>query len=106
MGILDVKEFMMRVPRRVLDFWVAFDRIEPIGEEWLQNSILGHELSRLRSTIYAVNGTEVVPQPFEDYMPIRWTGRDKKNKPKQAKTGLSMNALRGKIESRLEKGRG
>lgn len=35
-GIVDVQAWLRSLPRGALNFWEAFDSVEPIGEHWRQ----------------------------------------------------------------------
>lgn len=37
-GIVDVRGWLRTLPRGALDFWEAFDMLEPIGEQWKQTA--------------------------------------------------------------------
>lgn len=52
--------------------WMAFDSIEPIGEEWRQTSLLA---SQVLMEPYAKAGLE--PPQWEDFMPPRYIPEEK-----------------------------
>jgi hypothetical protein len=66
-GIVDVQAWLASLPRGALDFWAAFDQVEPIGERWAQSAMIAHQSA---FGTYCQAGKE--PPDFEDYMPPRW----------------------------------
>ena len=92
---------MTEVPTRVLDFWEAFDRIEPIGEHWLQTAMLGQTLSEGHVLTMASVGHEHSPKSYEDFMPGRWVPPQKAPPPRK---GLGLNAMRAKQEQIVANG--
>lgn len=62
-GIVDVRAWLASLPRGALNFWEAFDAVEPIGEQWGQTAMLAWA-----STIE--NFRE--PKEPEDFMPVRF----------------------------------
>jgi hypothetical protein len=66
-GIVDVQAWLASLPRGALDFWAAFDQVEPIGERWAQSAMIAHQAA---FGVYCQAGKE--PPDFEDYMPPRW----------------------------------
>lgn len=62
-GIVDVRGWLRTLPRGALDFWEAFDMVEPIGEQWSQTAQL-----TWASTL------DVFKEPKEpdDFMPPRF----------------------------------
>jgi hypothetical protein len=81
---------------RILDFWEAFDRIEPIGGRWKQAAMIAHEVSINHAVTMATVGGKLDPKPIEDFMPPQYRP-PKKAKPR--KRGLSMSAMRAKLEN-------
>lgn len=71
-GIEDVEAWMDRVPARVLDFWLAFDSIEPIGEQRLQHAELLAVLHRLTTETLGNMGVPMKPVKIDGYMPPRY----------------------------------
>ena len=82
-GIEDVEAWLDRVPARVLDFWQAFDSLEPIGEHWKQTAETNALLAKLVDFQAAKIGVELEPTTVEDCMPARFR---RKQKPKQPET--------------------
>lgn len=85
LGIDDPVAWLESVPREVLRFWMAFDRVEPIGETRLQSAVIAHEIAALRHLMLMVNSkpdAKLEHPEFSDYMPSRWN-EQKKRKPKQ-----------------------
>ena len=97
LGIDDPEKWLASTEKRVVDFWLAYDRIEPIGDRWLQTSILASSLSRIEATLFAANGAKGEVVDFREFMPARWI-RDKP--PKKKKSGISMMAMRRKLEGK------
>lgn len=78
-GIADVRGWLRTLPRGALDFWEAFDMVEPIGEQWKQTAQL-----TWASTL------DVFKEPKEpdDFMPTRFQRQKKQAEvpqPEEAK---------------------
>jgi hypothetical protein len=73
MGVIDVEEFLDKTPTSVMDFWEAFDSIEPIGEQWLQTAQLSFLLDRLFASM--IKGGKV--HEVEEFMPPRYKPTEK-----------------------------
>jgi hypothetical protein len=58
---------MRNLPRGALDAWLAFDRVEPIGEEWLRTAVIAQQASFGAYCHAGVKGPEL-----EDFMPPRY----------------------------------
>jgi hypothetical protein len=71
-GIEDVEAWFDDVAPRVLDFWQAFDAVEPIGEQRLQSARIETMLSRVVEYIAATHGHEMEPTTINDCMPYRY----------------------------------
>lgn len=80
----------------VLDFWEAFDRVDPIGDDWHQSAMLAMQIYQCYSAIMARGGQATDPKPFDDFMPPRWLPPDGGGKP--VKKGLSLSQMREKQE--------
>ena len=65
--------WMEQVPSHVMDFWEAFDAVEPIGEKWIQNAEITTMLSRLiEYTVALKTGKQLDATSVEDNMPARY----------------------------------
>lgn len=62
-GIVDVQAWLRSLPRGALNFWEAFDSVEPIGEQWSQTAMLAWA-----STIENFRD----PKEPDDFMPPRY----------------------------------
>lgn len=62
-GIVDVQAWLRSLPRGALNFWEAFDAVEPIGEQWAQTAMLtwATTLENYRE-----------PREPDDFMPSRY----------------------------------
>lgn len=79
-GVADVYKWLEEVNPNVLDFWQAFDSIEPIGENWRQAAQITTIVERLIEFTAAINGSEnFTPSTIDDNMPARYH-REKKAK--------------------------
>jgi hypothetical protein len=87
---------MTEVPARVLDFWTAFDRIEPIGDQWEQTATLAQTLSQGHAVTMACAGQELKSKPYTEFMPARW--EEVKTPQKKPKSGMGLDAMRAKQE--------
>lgn len=79
-GIEDVEAWMDSVPARVLDFWQAFDSLEPIGEHWKQTAETNALLARLVEFQAAKLGAELETTTVEDCMPERYRRKKRSQK--------------------------
>lgn len=80
-GIVDVRGWLRTLPRGALDFWEAFDMLEPIGEQWKQTAQL-----TWASTLDVFKN----PREPDDFMPTRFERASKPAKvelpqPEEAK---------------------
>jgi len=73
---------MQKLPRGTLDKWLAFDSIEPIGEQRLQTAEITALLHRLTTHTLASYGTEMKPINIDGYMPPRYVP-EQPNKPQK-----------------------
>ena len=74
------------MPQGALNFWEAFDAVEPIGEEWRQSAMIAHENARLQ---FAKAGRK--PPEFDCFMPERYRPAPKDKllpKPGEAKSAF------------------
>jgi len=56
-----------------MDFWMAFDAVEPIGDQWRQFAELRSSVMQLLSVMYAANGVKFqAPVAWQEYMPERF----------------------------------
>lgn len=83
----------------MLDYWEAFDQIEPIGEQWLQTAQICEFLSRGHTVAMAAVGKTLEPKSIEDLMPPRWKPPAKGKAPKK---GLGLKAMRAKQERLID----
>lgn len=58
---------MKSLPANALNQWIAFDRVEPMGEEWMQTASI---IQAINMPIYARSGQEM-PE-VEVFMPPRY----------------------------------
>lgn len=76
--------WLRTLPRGTLDKWLAFDSIEPIGEQRLQTAEITAILHRLTAYTLATQGNEMAPIDIDGYMPPRYLP-ETKPKPKKRK---------------------
>lgn len=57
--------------KEILDFWEAFDKVDPVGEEWMQTATMCQELSLMRSSILATHGGKLEPRKYTEFLPAR-----------------------------------
>jgi hypothetical protein len=79
-GIVDVMGWLATMPRGALNFWEAFDMVEPIGEEWAQTALIAHQASM---DLYCKAGK--TPPDIEAFMPARYKRPKRLDLPKPAK---------------------
>lgn len=82
-GIQDVEAWLEKVPSRVLDFWEAFDSVEPIGEQWRQTAETNTLIERLVELRLLEFGSKFEPATVDSNMPARYR-REKKQPATQA----------------------
>lgn len=82
-GVPDVESFLESTPPEVLDFWMAFDRIEPIGESAWQSARLEAMLYSIRQAVLAFGGQKTDCITPDECMPPRYL-RYEQAKPKTA----------------------
>lgn len=63
-----------------MDFWTAFDAVEPIGEAWRQTATTNTLLERQIEYEAAKNGAVFEPATVDSHMPARYVPE---HKPKQ-----------------------
>jgi hypothetical protein len=88
-GIEDVEAWLEGVEPRVLEFWQAFDFVEPIGEQWRQTAETNKLLSRVVELMAARFGIEMEPTTIEELMPQRYKPEKKPKKEKPSKAVAS-----------------
>lgn len=84
---------MATLPSGTLDFWEAFDAVEPIGEEWMQAATVAHQ-----SSLYAYCKAGKKPLDVEEYMPSRYRRTVKAKKvelPTAEESKMQFQALVG-----------
>ena len=89
----------MGVPARVLDFWQAYDRLEPIGDSWMQSAMICQQLSTGHGYQLASVGVKHEPKSFTDFMPSQY------RKPRKAASrgkGINPTVLRSRLEARFK----
>jgi hypothetical protein len=84
-GILDVEKWLTgEDAKRILDWWEAYDRVEPLPEPWLQTAVVCHELAKTQATIMASQGAKIKEtdiRTWQSFMPPRWRPPPKKKRP-------------------------
>jgi len=68
---------------------MAFDSVEPIGEQWLQSAQVCELLSQLIGVIAATNGVKLDSYTAADFMPGRY---ERPKEPKKTKKQKQNNA--------------
>jgi hypothetical protein len=91
---------MMQVPRRVLDFWEAVDRVDPLPDSWRQTAKLCSVTDQLISVELARGGGEWEPRSAEDFMPPQWT-RPPEELPRQQTAEEQLAVLNAGMMKRL-----
>ncbi len=69
LGIDDPIHWMNNVDRSVLDWWIAYYRVEPFGSDWSQTATIAERLGHIADTMDSYFGGEVTPRRFNDYLP-------------------------------------
>lgn len=101
---------MEYVSPRVLDFWEAFDAVEPIGEQRLQSARIETMLCRLVEYTAASMGQAIEPTSVEENMPYRYKREQKQNvaskpsDPKAEFTRIASSLGFGKVISKHGRG--
>lgn len=63
---------MESIGSHVLDFWVAFDSVEPIGDEWEQTACIRESLASVFGALIVQKDNTVEPATAMDFMPARY----------------------------------
>ncbi len=81
------------LPRGVLNQWLAWDKVEPMGEEWMQTASI---VQSINLPMFARAGKEL--PDVETFMPDRYR-RPKKRLSDQLFKPPSSQSLFGKVKS-------
>jgi hypothetical protein len=79
--------WMKSLPSGALDQWIAFDSIEPIGEEWEQTASIVHAINL---PLFARAG-QAMPE-VADFMPSRY------KRPKRSAKSMLMQAAKASTQ--------
>ena len=71
-GIADVEGWLDSQPKAVIDFWEAFDSLEPVGDHWMQTATLASVLDALMAIVAATGGMKKEIRDWESFMPNRF----------------------------------
>jgi len=84
---------MKDLPAGTLNQWIAFDRVEPMGEEWMQTASIVHAINM---PIYARSNSEL--PDVEVFMPPRY------RRPRLRKSNALFSAAQttGKIAGQVK----
>lgn len=63
---------MSTVDSRVIDFWDAIDRVDPLPDPWMQNAQVCMQLDRIAMLQVANAGGEYELRELADFMPPQW----------------------------------
>lgn len=64
---------MTTTPSHILDFWIAYDRVEPLAYPWQQTAFLCAQIEKLVAIENAKMKNEKYEQSFWfDFMPVHW----------------------------------
>jgi hypothetical protein len=97
---VDVDAWLESLPPRALDCWIAFDAVEPIGEQWMQSAQICGLLSQVIGVIAATNGVKLDSQTMQDFMPSRFEMPPKTKQSKTSKKNqkvVEFNAVAAKL---------
>jgi hypothetical protein len=86
-GILDVEAWLSSLPAGALDFWMAFDQLQPIGDDWFQTALIAQQAS---FGTFAQAGVDI-PE-IDSFMPARYKTVKKKPEPKK-ESGSGLDTL-------------
>lgn len=70
-GIVDFDAWLSNLDPRVLDQWVAFDRVEPISDPWQHTGTIASEVHEVVRWIAMERGVQVEATSPDDYRPRR-----------------------------------
>ncbi len=87
-GIVDVHSWLEKLPDGALTFWEAFDRVEPIGDEWEQTAMI---MEKLLVKLYAQ--AKMDPPSWQDLMPPRYKRVRKPTAITKQQSAASFDAL-------------
>ena len=74
---------MEQLDPRVLDGWLAFDRIEPISQPWMHTATICQVLWDALGAIASAQGVTLAKRQVEDWIPERQASEPRKatNRP-------------------------
>lgn len=75
LGIDDPEKWLASKPRRVIELWEAYWRLEPWGLEWHRSSALMTMMDSIRVMFvrWLCGGkSKIEPKPFSHWMPGDW----------------------------------
>lgn len=96
-GIADVIGWLDSQPKEILDFWEAFDAIEPIGDRWMQTATLSSVLDALMSIVAATGGMKKEIRDWESFMPSRFERSAKPVRLSPAQSADEMQSILAKL---------
>lgn len=88
---------MNGVEERVLDFWDAYDRIDPIPSPWFQTATVCQQLEFLMMATSASAGHKHTPRKFEDFLPPYFLAP----KTEKKRTGAGPRAFLKRLEKKI-----
>lgn len=78
-----MESWLKSLPVGALDKWLAFDSIEPIGEQWRQSAKILHAIwSGINFSAVANGAKDVKPFDEDDFMPSRYQRIKKRERVK------------------------
>jgi hypothetical protein len=66
-----VETWLASLDPRVLDGWLAFDRLEPISQPWMHSATICQVLWDALGAIAAAQGVELPKRSVDDWIPDR-----------------------------------
>lgn len=69
LGIDDPEQWLEDTPKRIVDFWENYYRVEPFGLPWHQTAQTAELLEWIYTMFVARAGQKHDPRKFRDFMP-------------------------------------
>jgi hypothetical protein len=87
------------LPPKALDRWIAFDSVEPIGEQWAQSAQVCELLSQVIGVLAATSGVKLDTYTSQNFMPGRYEPppKQKPKKPSKNQKTAEFNSIAARL---------
>ena len=87
-GVLDVEEWLTREEStRILDWWEAYERVNPLPDSWVQTATICRSIAELRASVMATVGVTTKAEDiasWQSFMPERYRAEKPSTEPIQS----------------------